>query len=65
MTRNQTEESDWKNYKSIVPELRERYLCNRNKELIAILSRESLTPTENFWQANERIHEIEKFLGML
>jgi len=62
MTQKQIEESDWKNYRSIVSGLRERYLCARNKELISILTRQSNTPTENFWDANERMEEIERTL---
>lgn len=58
MTNNQPAESDWKNFRSIVPELRERYLRARNTELISILQGESLTPTEKFWTASERIDEI-------
>jgi hypothetical protein len=63
MTQNQPAEADWKNYKSIVHGLRERYLSNRNKELIAILSRDSNTPTENFWNANGRMKEIERIIS--
>jgi hypothetical protein len=58
MIQNQPKESDWKNYKLIVPELRERFLRNRNTELMAILARESLTSTENFWDTYERLEEI-------
>ncbi len=58
MTNSQPAESDWKNFRSIVPELRERYLRARNIELISILQGESLTPTEKFWTATERMEEI-------
>ena len=58
MTNNQPAESDWKKFRSIVPELRERYLRARNTELIAIFQSESLTPTEKFWTASERMEEI-------
>ncbi len=63
MTNNQPTEADWKNYKSIVPGLRERYLSKRNTELIAILSRDSNTPTENFWNTSERMKEIVKIVS--
>jgi hypothetical protein len=63
MTQNQPSEADWKNYKSIVYELRERYLNERNKEVAAILNRDSNTPTENFWDANERMREIEGIIS--
>jgi hypothetical protein len=58
MTNNQPGESDWKNFRSIVPELRERYLSAQNTELISILLDESLTPTVKFWTASERMDEI-------
>jgi hypothetical protein len=62
MTQNQPDESDWKKFRAIVPNLRERYLRDRNKEFIAILQRESQTPTENFWAAYERMGEIKSIL---
>lgn len=58
MKNNQPDESDWKCFRAMVPELRERYLRDRNAELIAILQGESLTPTEKFWTANERMKEF-------
>ncbi len=58
MTNSIRTESDWKIFRSIVPELRERYLRDRNNELIAILQDESLTPTEKFWTTSERMKEI-------
>jgi hypothetical protein len=58
MKNNQPAESDWKNFRSIVPELRERYLRAQNTELISTLQDESLTPTEKFWTASERMDEI-------
>lgn len=58
MTTNQPAESDWKKFRAIVPELRERYLRDRNTELAFILKGETLTPTEKFWAASERIEEI-------
>jgi len=54
----QPEEADWKRFRAIVPELRERYLRERNIELISILQGESGTPTEKFWTASERMEEI-------
>lgn len=58
MTHNHPEVSDWKRFRTIVPRLRERYLRDRNAEFIAILPRESQTPDENFWAANDRIEEL-------
>ena len=63
MTQNQPSEADWKNYKAIVHGLRERYLSNRNEEVVAILNRDSNTPTENFWDAREKMREIEGIIG--
>ncbi len=55
-------ESDWKRFRRIVPELRERYLRRRNSELSAILGDESSTATDQFWAASERIEETGKIL---
>jgi hypothetical protein len=60
---NQPEESDWKKFRAIVPELRERYLHARNTELITIFQNESLTPTEKFWTASKRMKEISDILS--
>ena len=62
MKHDQPSESDWKKFRAIVPELRERYLRERNSELRAILQDESLTPTNQFWAASDRIEEIRKIL---
>ena len=48
-------ESDWKTFRKMVPELRERYLTEKNKEIVAIFMDEARTPTERFWGARERI----------
>lgn len=58
MATNQQVESDWKRFRALVPELRERYLRDRNAELICILEDEALTPTEKFWTASERMDGI-------
>ena len=55
-------ESDWKTFRKIVPELRERYLRQRNPELIKILEDDDLTPTEAFWTVEERIEKEAKIL---
>ncbi len=39
----------------MVPDLRERYLEEKNKDIAAILMDEGLTPTEQFWDARERM----------
>jgi hypothetical protein len=55
-------ESDWKTFRKRVPEWRERYLLRKNEEIISILTDESKTPTERFWDAKERIKEEAKIL---
>jgi len=62
MKHDQPSESDWKKFRMIVPELRERYLRKRNSEIIVILRDESSTPTNIFWTASERIEEIGRIL---
>jgi hypothetical protein len=51
-------ESDWKKFRGMVIELRERYLTRRNLEIVSIFGDESLTPTERFWEASERLKEV-------
>lgn len=51
-------ESDWKAFRKIVPELRERFLEDRNRELVAILDDGRNSPTERFWTAEGRLKEI-------
>ena len=60
--RDNPKESDWKTFRKMVPELRERYLSRCNPELLAILRDESLTPTEQFWNVEERIGKEVKIL---
>jgi hypothetical protein len=55
-------ESDWKSFRRLAPELRERYLKKVNGELIAILQSEGTTPTESFWEAEERIEKESRIL---
>lgn len=55
-------ESDWKHFRKIVPALRERYLEEKNKELAAILSANSKTPTEQFWDTLDAMKKTAKIL---
>jgi hypothetical protein len=55
-------ESDWKTFRKRVPEWRERYLENRNREIAAILTNSGKTPTEQFWEAEKRIDEEAQLL---
>ena len=43
-------ESDWKTFRKMLPELRERYLAEKNKEIVSIFMDEGRTPTERFWE---------------
>ena len=55
-------ESDWKAYKRLIPSLRDRYLQRKNQKLVAILSQDGKTPTENFWQAKSLMDEQAQIL---
>ncbi|MCU0748836.1 MAG: hypothetical protein MUF13_04740 [Akkermansiaceae bacterium] len=55
-------ESDWKAFRAMVPELRERYLCARNEELRSILNDSARSPTERFWDVEERTQAIAEIL---
>ena len=55
-------ESDWKTFSKMVPELRERYLREKNAELIAILQAPDKTSTEQFWDAEEHCRKEAKIL---
>jgi hypothetical protein len=56
-------ESDWKTYNKLVPLVRDRFLLGKNAELIAILSQESKTPTETFWEAKSLMDEQAEILS--
>ena len=55
-------ESDWRAFRDMVPELRERYLAKINADLVAALSSEAGTDTERFWDAEEKIGKEAKIL---
>lgn len=55
-------ESDWKTFRAMVPDLRERYLKKKNIEIVANLTDKNLTPTEQFWNARKIIEEERKIL---
>ncbi len=48
-------ESDWKKFRAMVPELRERYLVKCNADLVDLLQDGASTATEGFWAAEKRI----------
>jgi len=53
---------DWKTFREMLPDLRERYLAERNKALISILSDEEHTPTEQFWDTFNAMKKEDKIL---
>jgi len=55
-------ESDWKAFRKMVPELRERYLTEKNKEIAAIFMDKDRTPTRRFWDVRDRIEKERKIL---
>jgi len=57
-------ESDWKQYSSIVEELRERYLKEKNQGFINMLSDPDKNATENFWDTLEKMKEETKTLEL-
>jgi hypothetical protein len=55
-------ESDWKTFRKRVPEWRERYLMKRNQEIKGILTDERRTPTEQFWDAKDKMQKEARVL---
>lgn len=56
--KHEFQESDWKRFRAIVPELREHYIVERNAELLEIFNDEKLSQTERFWEVKDRQDEI-------
>lgn len=54
---DQVSEADWKRFRKRVDEWRERYLAQKNQKIIAILNDEKRTPTEQFWDAKDKMQE--------
>jgi len=57
MRGDKPKESDWKTFRKMVPDLRERSLRQKNQEIIHLLSEKGRTPTERFWAADERLEK--------
>ena len=55
-------ERDWKTFRKMVPYLRERYLKEKNIEIIKILEDKNKNETERFWDARERMEKEDKIL---
>jgi protein-tyrosine phosphatase len=59
----ETSEQDWKNFRDMIPHLRERYLAERNKTFSEILNNPDRTPTEQFWDTLEAMNKQKKILA--
>ena len=55
-------ESDWKVFRDMLPELREKYLKKKNVEIEKILNDPKKNQTERFWDAEEKIGKEVKIL---
>ncbi|HZL43811.1 MAG TPA: hypothetical protein VFD66_11110 [Verrucomicrobiae bacterium] len=55
-------ESDWKKFSAMVPNLRERYLAEQNARISAILTDPGKTETDRFWTAMEEMQKQAKVL---
>jgi len=56
-------EKDWKLFKKIAPELRERYLKKKNEQIKRIFDDQDKNETERFWEAWEQIEKECKILS--
>ncbi len=55
-------ESDWKQFRAIVPVLRERYLAERSAGFLRKLTDPKKTETERFWEALQEMEAEAKVL---
>lgn len=55
-------ERDWKTFRKMVPNLRERYLKGKNIEIKKLLDAKNKNETERFWDARNRIEKERKIL---
>lgn len=46
-------ESDWKKFRALIPIVRDRYLAERNAQIVRKLTDPQKTDTERFWDAAE------------
>jgi len=60
--REKPKESDWKHFRKSVELLRERYLREKNSELVRMLSAQDKTATEQFWDTFEEMEKEKKTL---
>ena len=57
-------ESDWKLFRKRIATWQENYMDRLNKEYIAILSQDK-SPSEKFWELNERMKKDKEKPGVL
>ncbi len=55
-------ESDWKKFRSMVADWRERYLKEQNARIAGILTNPETTPTQRFWDALDAMEKTSKIL---
>jgi len=55
-------EKDWKIYSKLIPDLRERYLKEKNIEIKQILEADDKSETDRFWDAEAKIEKERKIL---
>lgn len=55
-------EKDWKIFRKRVPQWRERYLQDKNKEIVDLLTDKTKIPSEQFWDAKHKINQEAKIL---
>jgi len=55
-------EIDWKRFRSMIEDLRERYLKKKNTEMVLELTAPEKTPTEQFWDTFNRMKAEKKIL---
>ena len=55
-------ERDWKTFRKMIPNLRERYLKDKNLEIKKLLEAKNKNETERFWEARHRIEKERKIL---
>ncbi len=55
-------ESDWRKFREMVPQLRERYLAERNARIARIFADPKKNETERFWDALNEMEREAKIL---
>jgi hypothetical protein len=55
-------EADWKKFRDMTPQLRERYLTEQNQRMIALLSDPAKTQTQRFWDTLDEMKQEAKTL---